>query len=75
MKRPTVADLMAEIQALKKRIADLEARPPLVIHNHPPAHLQPLTAPRTDWPLPYPGWRPGDVWCTVTAVNGGGSGC
>lgn len=73
MKKPTVAALMAEIETLKKRITELEARPPLVINNHPPVQPSvflpiPQVVPMTE-PRPYWGPKVGEVWCGMTAAN------
>lgn len=70
-KKPTIQQLQQEIEALRRRVAELEARPPVVIHNHPPA-----VQPQTVFPLhpapAGPGWWPkvGEVWCGTAVVGG-----
>jgi hypothetical protein len=64
-KKPTVADLMDEIQALKREIAELKARPAQQVHYHYPSQPQyytlPLTAPA------------GDPWPSGTIICGAGA--
>jgi hypothetical protein len=66
-KKPTVADLMAEIEALKREVAELKARPAQV-HYHWPASQpwyvgQPNTVPLS------PSWPPG-ITCSTAGTAG-----
>lgn len=66
MKTPSTKELLAKIEALEKKVAELEARPMTVIHNHQLAPLQPI------YPS-LPGTAPGYPW-TITCQTRGGSG-
>lgn len=67
-KKPTIAQMQAEIDALRRRVVELEARPPVVIHNHPAP--QPLSVLPTPGIVPYTfPWRSGEVWCGTAVVG------
>jgi hypothetical protein len=65
-KKPTVADLMAEIEALKREVAELKARPAQEVHYHWPSNPQYYTLPVT---VPSQPWRPGEVICATGSVS------
>ena len=71
MKKPTVAELMEEVAALKRRIAELEARPPTQHHYfHGPSVFAPMIQPQQ---APQQiGWPPGTITCTSLGVPYGG---
>lgn len=76
MKTPTAKDLMAKIEALEKRVRELEARPPNVINiTNPPAPaplIQPIVNPV--YPDTRPWWEyPGSTCGGVSAIAQAGT--
>ena len=56
MRKPTIAQLPARIDALEAKVKELEARTPSVVHHYIPAPVQPVYE-RPSWPT-YPWQNP-----------------
>ena len=65
MRLAQVEARMAEIERLESLRQPHQTRLPSVFMPHP----------SNPYPVPYPGWRSGDVWCGAVGYNNSGHTC